>query len=96
MSRNTEESHIFKYIFQTHRFIHVEEDGRSVYQDIIHDAVENTVMVIVGDLSMFENYIPTVNLHDFNTVRFLKVLLRIFVVENFSIFPARTPSIILH
>ncbi|XP_045201154.2 uncharacterized protein LOC123554854 isoform X2 [Mercenaria mercenaria] len=52
---------------ETHRFIHIGQDGKEVSQDIIHDKDENTVMVIIGDVSMYNGYIPTVNLHDFNT-----------------------------
>ncbi|XP_060571273.1 uncharacterized protein LOC132729516 [Ruditapes philippinarum] len=52
---------------ETHHFVHLMEDGKTIHQDIIHDKNENTVLVIVGDVSMYKHAIPTINYHDYNT-----------------------------
>ncbi|XP_052803756.1 uncharacterized protein LOC128233915 isoform X2 [Mya arenaria] len=50
-----------------YRLVQVSNEGVEVAQDIIHDTVENTVTVIVGDVSMYKGLEATVNYHDFNT-----------------------------
>ena len=35
---------------------------------VIHDTEDKTVMVIIGDVSMYDNGQQTVNLHDYNAV----------------------------
>ncbi|WAQ95982.1 hypothetical protein MAR_028672 [Mya arenaria] len=52
---------------QTYRFVHVLKEGVEISQDIVHDMEENTVTVVVGDVSMYKGHVATVNYHDFNT-----------------------------
>ncbi|XP_060562744.1 uncharacterized protein LOC132722292 isoform X2 [Ruditapes philippinarum] len=52
---------------ETHHFLHLTDDGKSIHQDIIVDKEDNTVLVIVGDVSMYKNTIPTINYHDYDT-----------------------------
>ncbi|XP_060583040.1 uncharacterized protein LOC132739357 [Ruditapes philippinarum] len=54
-------------IQETHHFVHLTDDGRTIHQDIIYDKNENTLLVIVGDVSMYKNTIPTINYHDYDT-----------------------------
>ncbi|XP_052821164.1 uncharacterized protein LOC128246769 [Mya arenaria] len=51
----------------TYRFVHVLKEGVEISQDIVHDMEENTVTVVVGDVSMYKGHVATVNYHDFNT-----------------------------
>lgn len=36
--------------------------------DVIHDIEDKIVMAIIGDVSQYENGIPTVNFHDYKSV----------------------------
>lgn len=58
-------AHLFS---QTYRLVKVSENGEEVAQDITHDVTENTVTIAVGDVSMYPDFISTINFHDFNTV----------------------------
>ncbi|XP_060571278.1 uncharacterized protein LOC132729520 [Ruditapes philippinarum] len=51
---------------ETHHFL-LTDDGKSIHQDVIYNQEDNTVLVIVGDVSMYKNTIPTINYHDYDT-----------------------------
>ena len=49
--------------------------GRVVEMDVIENFQENTALTVLGDVSKYADVTPTVNLHDYKTVRiFLYVL----------------------
>ncbi|XP_052803288.1 uncharacterized protein LOC128233588 [Mya arenaria] len=52
---------------KTYRLVHVPNEGMEIAQDIVYDDIENTVTVVIGDVSMYKGHEATVNFHDFNT-----------------------------
>lgn len=48
--------------------IEIDQDGRKVAMDVIHDAAEKTVIVIIGDVCKYKDGALTVNFHDYSTV----------------------------
>ncbi|XP_052284244.1 uncharacterized protein LOC127880832 isoform X2 [Dreissena polymorpha] len=52
---------------QVNHMVQEDADGRLVHMDVIYDYGEKTVMVVIGDVSMYEKGITTVNFHDYNT-----------------------------
>ncbi|VDI47982.1 Hypothetical predicted protein [Mytilus galloprovincialis] len=51
---------------KTYHLIKLEGD-KKIHQDVVHDIEGNTVTITVGDVSMYNGKIATVNFHDFDT-----------------------------
>ncbi|XP_060571026.1 uncharacterized protein LOC132729306 [Ruditapes philippinarum] len=51
----------------TSHLIEIDHYGRKVSMDVTRDTERNTVLTVIGDVSMYKNGRHSVNLHDFNT-----------------------------
>ncbi|XP_060599345.1 uncharacterized protein LOC132752945 [Ruditapes philippinarum] len=54
-------------VLETNHLVQIDNDGRKVAMDVTYDSDKNTVHVVIGDVSMYEEGIQSVNLHDYNT-----------------------------
>ncbi|XP_052803002.1 uncharacterized protein LOC128233389 [Mya arenaria] len=78
----------------TYRLVHVSNEGIEIAQDIVHDTLENTVTVVIGDVSMYKGHEATVNFHDFNTgyVAFKDIRRQLCLLSKAPV-PYATPDI---
>ncbi|CAC5416169.1 unnamed protein product [Mytilus coruscus] len=52
---------------EVNHLIEIDHQGREIHMDVIHDTEDKTVIAVIGDVSKYQNGIPTVNFHDYNT-----------------------------